>query len=219
GSPDACTGCHRGKTAQWAERQIDKHFDKRSSHAFAETFHAARNQRPEGEPGLVELVAAGKAPAIVRATALLELRNLGSSALPALLMRAEHDESAVVRRSIAVAARDLPQEQRVEVVRPLLRDDARTVRVEAVATLLGSDARSWRKVDQIALKKATTEYLEARSISRTSRRSPATSNMPRTISAKRFRSIRPSPRRTSIWPTSFEASSATKTPKRFCVGA
>ena len=162
GSPDACTGCHRGKTAQWAERQIDKHFDKRSSHAFAETFHAARNQRPEGEPGLVELVAAGKAPAIVRATALLKLRNLGSSALPALLMRAEHDESAVVRRSIAVAARDLPQEQRVEIVRPLLRDDTRPVRVEAVATLLGSDARSWRKVDQIALKKATTEYLEAR---------------------------------------------------------
>jgi len=163
GAPDACTGCHEGKSPQWAERHIDKHFDKRSAHAFAETFHAARNQRPEGEPGLVELVAAGKVPALVRATALLELRNLGSPALPALLMRAGNDKSPVVRRSVAVAARDLPPEERIEVVRPLLRDRARTVRVEAVATLLGSDARQWRKSDQAALRKATAEYLEARS--------------------------------------------------------
>ncbi|MGB5704761.1 MAG: tetratricopeptide repeat protein, partial [Polyangiales bacterium] len=51
----------------------------------------------------------------------------------------------------------------IEVVRPLLRDRARTVRVEAVATLLGSDARQWHKSDQAALRKATVEYLEARS--------------------------------------------------------
>ena len=163
GSPDACTSCHEGKSVQWAERHIDKHFDKRSEHAFAEAFYAGRNQRPEGEPGLVELVARGTAPPIARATALLELRNLDSPALPALLMRAGNDKSPVVRRTVAVAARDLPPEERVEVVRPLLRDDARTVRVEAVATLLGSDARSWRKTDQNALRSATVEYLEARS--------------------------------------------------------
>jgi predicted CXXCH cytochrome family protein len=162
GAPDACAGCHQGKGPRWAERHIDKHFAKRIDHPFAKIFHAARTQRPDGEPGLVELLAVGKAPAIVRATALLELRNLRSPALPALLMRTEHDKSPLVRRSVAVAARDLPPEQRVEVVRPLLRDDARTVRVEAVATLLGSDARNWRKADQNALKSATTEYLEAR---------------------------------------------------------
>ncbi|MGB5313764.1 MAG: tetratricopeptide repeat protein [Polyangiales bacterium] len=163
GSPDVCTACHQGKSAQWAERHIDKHFDKRSEHGFAETFHAARNQRPEGEPGLVELLAVGEAPAVVRATALLELRNLGSLALPALLMRATHDDNAIVRRSVAVAARDLPPEQRVEVVRPLLHDGVRTVRVAAAATLLGIDARNWRKADQNALKNATVDYLEARS--------------------------------------------------------
>jgi predicted CXXCH cytochrome family protein len=162
GSPDPCTGCHQSNSAEWAELQIDKHFDKRSSHAFAETLHAARSQRAEGEPGLVELMVAARVPAIVRATALLELRNLGSPALPALLLRSVHDESAVVRRSVAVAARDLSPAERGEIVRPLLRDEARTVRIEAVATLLGSDARSWSKADQIALKKATTEYLEAR---------------------------------------------------------
>jgi predicted CXXCH cytochrome family protein len=162
GSPDPCTGCHQRENAEWADRHIDKHFDKRSTHAFAETLHAARSQRPEGEPGLVELLAVGRVPAIVRATALLELRNLGSPALPALLMRSAHDKSAIVRRSVANAARDLPPAERTEIVRPLLRDEARTVRVEAVATLLGSDARSWSKADQATLKKATTEYLAVR---------------------------------------------------------
>ena len=163
GAPDACTDCHAGKSASWAEREIAKRFDSRVEHPFAEALHAARTQRPEGEPGLVELVAVGKAPAIVRATAVLELRNLGSPALPALLMRASSDASPIVRRSVAVAARDLPPEQRVEVVRPLLRDKARSVRVEAVAAVLGVRAGDWSAPDRAALKSATAEYIEARS--------------------------------------------------------
>jgi len=163
GAPDACTDCHAGKSANWAEREIAKRFDSRVAHPFAEALHAARTQRPEGEPGLVELVAVGKAPAIVRATALLELRNLGSPALPALLMRASSDPSPIVRRSVAVAARDLLPEQRVEVVRPLLRDKVRTVRVEAVASVLGVRAGDWSATDRAALKSATAEYIEARS--------------------------------------------------------
>jgi predicted CXXCH cytochrome family protein len=162
GSSDACTGCHQGKTWQWAERHISKHFDKRGGHDFASPLHEARAQRPGGEAALVELVADGSAPAIVRATALLELRLLRSPALPALLMRAATDPSPLVRRSVAIGARDLPPGLRSEIVRPLLRDDARSVRIEAVGTLLGTDARSWRRVDQIALRKATEEYLEAR---------------------------------------------------------
>jgi predicted CXXCH cytochrome family protein len=163
GAPDACTGCHAKKNTEWAERHIEKHFQTRADDAFAEALHAARAQRPEGEPGLVELVAAGSAPAIVRATALLELRNLASPALPALLMRAAHDRSPIVRRTVAVAARDIPPEQRVEVVRELLRDPVRTVRIEAVASLLGIHAGRWNASDRTALKKATAEYIEARS--------------------------------------------------------
>jgi len=163
GAPDACTDCHAGKSASWAEREIAKRFDNRVAHPFADALHAARAQRPEGEPGLVELVAVGKAPAIVRATALLELRNLGSPSLPALLMRAGNDPSPIVRRSVAVAARDMPPDQRVEVVRPLLDDEARTVRIEAVAAVLGIHASGWSASDRAALKSATAEYIEARS--------------------------------------------------------
>lgn len=162
GAPDACTGCHQRKSPAWAEREIAKRFESRSPADFAETLHAARVQSPGGEPGLIELLATGTSSGIVRATALLELRNLASPSLPALLMRSANDRSAIVRRAVAVAARDLPPEQRVEVVRPLLRDEVRSVRIEAVATLLGVHAGSWSPVDRDALKGATEEYLEAR---------------------------------------------------------
>jgi Tfp pilus assembly protein PilF len=78
-------------------------------------------------------------------------------------MRAAHDRSPIVRRTVAVAARDIPPEQRVEVVRELLRDPVRTVRIEAVASLLGIHAGRWNASDRTALKKATAEYIEARS--------------------------------------------------------
>jgi Tfp pilus assembly protein PilF len=57
----------------------------------------------------------------------------------------------------------MPPEQRVEVVRPLLRDEARTVRIEAVAAVLGVHASGWSPADRAALKSATAEYIEARS--------------------------------------------------------
>lgn len=162
GAPDACTGCHSKKSPAWAEAQIEKYFETRADDAFATVLHAARTQRPEGEPGLVELVATGAAPAIVRATALLELRNLASPALPALLMRSATDPSPIVRRAVATAARELPPEQTAEVARSLLRDPVRTVRIEAVAALLGTHAGRWKAPDRAALKSATAEYLEAR---------------------------------------------------------
>ncbi|MFZ1863721.1 MAG: tetratricopeptide repeat protein [Polyangiales bacterium] len=162
GAPDPCTSCHENKSARWADREIAKHFETRAVDRFAEAMHAARQQEPQGEPALVELVAAGTAPAIVRATALMELRNLASPALPTMLLRASNDPSPLIRRTVAVAARDLSAAERAEIVRPLLRDPVRTVRIDAVATLLGTDASGWSAKDHAALKSATVEYVEAR---------------------------------------------------------
>ncbi len=98
----------------------------------------------------------------MRATALLELRNLRSRSLPALLMRASSDPSPIVRRSVALAARELPANLRPEVVIALLDDPLRTVRIEAVSTLLRSNTRDWKPADREAFDRATAEYEEAR---------------------------------------------------------
>ncbi|MEM9728694.1 MAG: tetratricopeptide repeat protein, partial [Myxococcota bacterium] len=158
GSPDPCTACHTDKTAAWAERQIERRFDERSEHPFAEALHAARRQEPGAEALLVALVTNGTAPDLARATALLELRNMGSRALPALLMHATDDASPVVRRSAAVASRALPPEIRREVVVPLLSDGVLSVRVEAVASLLGAGSGSVRPADREAFQRAAAEY-------------------------------------------------------------
>lgn len=163
GAPDACTGCHTNRSPNWAEREIRKHFPRPPKDPFASVLHAARSQRLGAEAGLVELIASGAAPGIVRATALVELRNLGSPALPALSMQMGQDPSPIVRRAAAVVARDLPPEQRVEIVRAMLRDPVRTVRIEAAAALLGVDARGWAASDLAALEVATAEYVGARS--------------------------------------------------------
>ncbi len=162
GAPDPCVSCHVDRTPAWAERQIAEHFDRPSDHGFAKALFAARHQQPGAEAGLVELVAAGSAPAIVRATALLELRNLRSRALPALLMRASSDPSPIVRRSVAAAARDLPPDLLPEVVVTLLDDPVRTVRIEAVSALLGSNTRDWKASDRKAFDQAKAEYEGAR---------------------------------------------------------
>ncbi len=162
GAPDACTDCHANETPAWAERQIAKRFDTRPDHDFAAVLFSARHQQPGAETGLVELLATGSAPAIVRATALLELRNLQSRALPALLMRASSDPSPVVRRSVAAGARELPPDLRPEVVVSLLDDPVRTVRIEAVSALLGSDTRDWKLSDRQAFDRAKAEYEQAR---------------------------------------------------------
>jgi predicted CXXCH cytochrome family protein len=163
GAPNACTACHGDESPSWAEAEIAKRFETRAPDVFSRALHRGRNQQSGGEAGLVEILAAGAAPDIVRATVLFELRNLGSPALPALTMRAAHDPSPMVRRAVALAARELPPEQRIEVVRGMLDDPVRTVRIEAVASLLGIDARDWSASDLASLKAATVEYVEARS--------------------------------------------------------
>ncbi|MGB5812719.1 MAG: ammonia-forming cytochrome c nitrite reductase subunit c552 [Polyangiales bacterium] len=162
GAPDPCTECHVKKSATWAQREIDKRFEVGSVHAFADALHSARNARPEGEAMLAEIIATSSAPAVARASAIIELANLRSRALPALLMRASNDSSPVVRRSVAVASRVLPIELRAEIAKPLLSDPTMTVRIEAAAVLLEADQAGWGGDDRRALADAKAEYRRAR---------------------------------------------------------
>ncbi len=163
GSPNACNGCHADKTPAWAERQIAAHFkDRAPPHGFAEAFHAARHQQPGSEEALVELIAVGAAPAIVRATALLELRNVRSQALPSLVMRAAADPSPIVRQAAAASAREMPPALRRRIALPLLGDPSRSVRIEAAGAFLGDETADWRPSDRQAFDAALAEYREAR---------------------------------------------------------
>ena len=138
GAPNACTGCHRDESARWAAAQIDKRVNR-------------RDKTDDSVP-----------PAIIRAKRLIELGDARSPGLPQALIEARQDPSPIVRRTVASAARVLPEPVRLEVVVPLLGDPSRSVRVEAVGAVLGSEQASWSDQDRAAFRKALGDYRASR---------------------------------------------------------
>jgi predicted CXXCH cytochrome family protein len=137
GTPNACTGCHDKKTAQWATDAVATWYGpgRRQEAHFGEVFAAARAQRPEAVGGLDALVAGREQPAIVRATALALLRGYGAAHTRAAIT-AKNDPDALVRAAAAGALVAVPAAERVAYVAPLLRDPVRLVRIEAARALV-----------------------------------------------------------------------------------
>jgi Flp pilus assembly protein TadD len=77
GTPNACNDCHRNKTAAWAAQAVDRWYGgvHRGYQQFAGQLTAARRQEPSAAAGLLGLLSGDTTPAIVRATALSELRS------------------------------------------------------------------------------------------------------------------------------------------------
>lgn len=132
GTPNACTACHRGRTAQWAADTVAGWFPEREWPAhFGEALHAAHSDR-RGAGTLLEKLARDPAqPAIARASAL-EL--LGARGLPASLETvrpALSDVDPLVRRAALTALQAIAPTLRIELARDLLVDPVRSVRIEA----------------------------------------------------------------------------------------
>ncbi len=140
-TPDACTGCHLGKSPRWAADTIDQWYDTQPAPHFAETFTLARLRRPEALPQLGQLAADTTQPSIVRATALELLRQYGPAGLQPI-MAALQDNDAVVRLAALGGLDDLPPQARVSMAAPALRDPLRAVRSEAARVLASVPAQS-----------------------------------------------------------------------------
>jgi predicted CXXCH cytochrome family protein len=157
-SPDVCTSCHEDKTPKWAAKHIAAHVEPREQPAYVAVLAAARRQEPGAAGALIELAETEELPAIIRATALEELALLSSPKLPESLSKLSKDESALVRRAVASAARGMPSALRAPIARALLSDPVRVVRLAAVAALLGVDQQDWAEADRRAFAKALDEY-------------------------------------------------------------
>jgi predicted CXXCH cytochrome family protein len=135
GTPNACNACHVDKSAQWAADQVVAWYGptRRQEPHYGEAFAASRAGQPGAAEALARLVADARAPAIVRATALDELR--GASAGIAERLAATRDADAEVRTATADSLESAPPEQRVYALGPLLTDPVRAVRIAAARSL------------------------------------------------------------------------------------
>ncbi len=144
GTPNACTGCHTDRTANWANDALTQWYGPRANQGtphFALVFDAARTGRASAIPGLIAIASDAEQPAILRATALELLSGFGpSTAEPAVA--AMQDADPWVRATAARSLALLETDRQVAVGAALLRDPVRAVRAEAARVLAAAEIQS-----------------------------------------------------------------------------
>jgi len=160
GAPDACTACHAERSAGWAAEAVREWRGEGAStpRHYGAVLAAGRDGVSGSDRLLAALVGADDVPAIVRATALMDLAALGGPALPPAIGEASRDPDALLRIASASAADGLPPAERIGPLRPLLTDPLRAVRIEAARALAEVPASEWSREDRLTLERALDEY-------------------------------------------------------------
>jgi predicted CXXCH cytochrome family protein len=167
--PNTCVSCHQEKMQQksknntWAARVISKHLiengrnDTRPEH-FATIFWQARHEQLAAEASLKQLITDNSAPAIVKATAMMELANyLDPESLE--LVRTNLDSSdGLIRFAAVEALGTLPLEQRSTLLANKLADPSRAVRFAIAPLLAGANSKQMTSAQQKQLQQLFAEY-------------------------------------------------------------
>lgn len=141
GSPNACNGCHRDRTAAWAADAVRGWYghDPTGFQDFAQAFHDFDTHRAGAAAALARVASAAGEPAIVRASALERLASVPGSASVAAGALADTD--AMVRLAALHTFDTVAPADRVSRVAPLLRDPIRSVRILAARELAAATAQ------------------------------------------------------------------------------
>jgi tetratricopeptide (TPR) repeat protein len=160
GSPDACTGCHTGRSQAWASGQIKAWYGR-----LAEDRHAgALMVKARAGTADVALAALASAPAtnsMLRATALSLLgSNPRANGLAAVRVGLG-DPDPIVRLGALRALSTAPPDLRRTLLWPLLDDRVRAVRINAARLLAVVPAASLTVAEQGTLERVTAEWIDS----------------------------------------------------------
>ena len=161
GAPNACSGCHTGRSDRWAAAAIESWTGTgtaRPSH-YGLAIAAGRAGAPAARPLSTIAQDAGQ-PAIVRATALDLLRQYGVDAGPAIVAGLS-DPKPMVRAAAARGMALASPERRIPFLFPLLTDPVRAVRVEAGRQLAPIPAEQMQASLREPFEAAIAEYVAA----------------------------------------------------------
>jgi Flp pilus assembly protein TadD len=161
GTPNACTQCHRDRTAGWAADAVSKWFGPAPAARphFVEAIDAGRRGSLEAEGVLSSLILDSGQPAIARATALALLHDYLSPASLGAVQAGLTDSDALVRAAAVRALEPLPPQERVRHGAPLLVDPIRSVRIEAARLLAGTARAELPPGQSAALDRAISELI------------------------------------------------------------
>jgi predicted CXXCH cytochrome family protein len=162
GTPNACTACHRNRTAEWAAAAVVKWYGpvRPKGTDWAVAVAAARAGARDGAPALIAVAGDRQLPAIVRASALNLLRGYGpqGAGVMAALVR---DDDPAVRLAAVAGLEAVPPVERVAAGAPLLSDPTRAVRIEAARVLAAVPAERLDTSQRKALDAAIAEFVDA----------------------------------------------------------
>ena len=163
GSPDACSGCHTGRTTDWAANAMDGWYGVRwrSRPEHGSILHGARTRGALAGAPLLALAADAGQPAIVRATAVALAEPLvRPEALPDVRTLLA-DPDALVRLAALGLLEPFPAGARTSAAAPLLADPRRAVRIEAARLLANAADSSFTPEQREARARARREYLDS----------------------------------------------------------
>ena len=163
GTPNACTGCHGTRTAQWAADRIRAWggHSLASGPGFGPALDAARRGRPGAGAALTALAQDRSQPGIARATALAHLSEFPGASSAAAVEAALRDPDPLVRLGAVRAIDALPRDRRGALAAPLLRDPVRAVRLGAAQALAGASLPEAERGD---LEAAVAEWIRAEQV-------------------------------------------------------
>jgi hypothetical protein len=144
GTPDACTNCHKDKSAQWASNAADKWYRRRSTgfQHFAAALDSGIQQAPGARQSLIDLLGDRDQPEIARATALSLLSTVALSPTDFAIHSGITDASPLVRRAAGRSLSNSDPTATASILASLLGDPVRAVRIETAEVIAGAPAET-----------------------------------------------------------------------------
>jgi predicted CXXCH cytochrome family protein len=137
GVPNACTGCHTDRSDEWAAAFVTERTGRTEPrYGHAALLAAARGGDAAVAPALAAFARDADAPAILRATALLESARFPSQAHLRAVIDALGARDPLVRASAASAIGFLGPGERLQTLGGMLDDPVKSVRLAVARALI-----------------------------------------------------------------------------------
>ena len=161
GTPNACTQCHAGKSAEWASQRTRKWYPTLNQRHTPLDQALMAHDRGDAQalPLLSRIATDPTQSPVARATALSRMAaNLTSTQLAGITALLG-DSDPLVRKTAVDALAGTAPEVRAKWLRPLLNDPVKAVRTAAARWLAGLPTAAWRHGEQMAFRAALRDYI------------------------------------------------------------
>jgi tetratricopeptide (TPR) repeat protein len=160
GTPNSCSsvGCHDDKELSWVNDAYTRWYGQTRPPHYGEVIAGGRQGAPEAETPLHTLAEDPLVPAIVRATALSQLRQYPGAEITELFSRLLDDDDALIRHTAIRSLENSDRDTRLRLIAPKLYDPVKAVRIEAAVALAGLGDDELREDDRQRFAEVLEDY-------------------------------------------------------------